>query len=158
MFSSIWKKNLFLLSLETFFLKQNRIFCKYLWHDYIIIKIISTFFLRLSKSLLPLHTSRTLICILLLLNLLLELYESILTTISLSLILTIIAILFCWILHRETEIKDGFGTAASGGGFAVIGLTRAWKFLYLCRYILLIIIIKIHKFNITNYISIFLSD
>ncbi|XP_018345324.1 PREDICTED: ATP-binding cassette sub-family C member Sur [Trachymyrmex septentrionalis] len=89
---------------------------------------------RLSKSLLPLHTSRTLICILLLLNLLLELYESILTTISLSLILTIIAVLFCWILHRETEIRDGFGTAASGGGFAVIGLTQAWKFLYLCRF------------------------
>ncbi|EGI61249.1 ATP-binding cassette transporter sub-family C member 9 [Acromyrmex echinatior] len=104
---------------------------------------------KLSKSLLPLHTSRTLICILLLLNLLLELYESILTTISLSLILTIIAVLFCWILHRETEIRDGFGTAASGGGFAVIGLTRAWKFLYLCRFGLSIRYIRIATTGIT---------
>ncbi|XP_012055355.1 PREDICTED: ATP-binding cassette sub-family C member Sur [Atta cephalotes] len=104
---------------------------------------------KLFKSLLPLHTSRTLICILLLLNLLLELYESILTTISLSLILTIIAILFCWILHRETEIRDGFGTAASGGGFAVIGLTRAWKFLYLCRFGLSIRYIRVATTGIT---------
>ncbi|KAG5323862.1 SUR protein, partial [Acromyrmex heyeri] len=104
---------------------------------------------KLSKSLLPLHTSRTLICILLLLNLLLELYESILTTISLSLILTIIAVLFCWILHRETEIRDGFGTAASGGGFAVIGLTRAWKFLYLCRFGLSIQYIRVATTGIT---------
>ncbi|KAG5314659.1 ABCC9 protein, partial [Pseudoatta argentina] len=104
---------------------------------------------KLSKSLLPLHTSRTLICILLLLNLLLELYESILTTISLSLILTIIAVLFCWILHRETEIRDGFGTAASGGGFAVIGLTRARKFLYLCRFGLSIQYIRVATTGIT---------
>ncbi|XP_011635575.1 ATP-binding cassette sub-family C member Sur [Pogonomyrmex barbatus] len=86
-----------------------------------------------SKSLLPLHVSRTLLCILLLLILSLELCESMLTSISLSSILTMIAILSCWILHRETEIRDGFGTAVSAGGFAIIGLSRAWKFLYLCR-------------------------
>ncbi|KAL6445158.1 hypothetical protein ACFW04_002204 [Cataglyphis niger] len=86
-----------------------------------------------SKSLLPLHTSRTLLCILLLSILLLELCESILTSISLSSILTTIAILFCWILHRETEMRDGFGTAVSGGGFMIIGLSRLWKLLHLCR-------------------------
>ncbi|KYM97235.1 Cystic fibrosis transmembrane conductance regulator [Cyphomyrmex costatus] len=104
---------------------------------------------KFSKSLLPLHASRTLLCILLLLNLLLELYESILTTISLSLILTIIAVLLCWILHRETEIRDGFGTAASGGGFTVIGLTRIWKFLYLYRFGLTIRYIRVATTGIT---------
>lgn len=89
---------------------------------------------RSSKSLLPLHTSRTLLCLLLLSILSLELCESILTSISLSSILTVIAVLSCWVLHRETEMRDGFGTAVSGGGFTIIGLSRTWKLLYLCRY------------------------
>ncbi|EFN77618.1 ATP-binding cassette transporter sub-family C member 9 [Harpegnathos saltator] len=84
-----------------------------------------------SKSLLPFHTFRTLLCMLLLLTLLLELCESLLTSIVLSSILTIIAVISCWILHRETEIRDGFGTAASGGGFAIICLTRLWKLYHL---------------------------
>ncbi|RLU19415.1 hypothetical protein DMN91_007972 [Ooceraea biroi] len=87
-----------------------------------------------SKSLLPLHTCRTLLCMLLVTTLLLELCEFVLTSISLSSILTMIAVLFCWILHRETEIRDGFGTAASGGGFTIIGLSRAWRLSYLCRF------------------------
>jgi hypothetical protein len=66
--------------------------------------------------------------------LLLELCESALTSISLSSILAMIAVLSCWMLHRETEIRDGFGTAASGGGFTIIGLARAWRLSYLCRY------------------------
>ncbi|XP_012522703.2 ATP-binding cassette sub-family C member Sur [Monomorium pharaonis] len=89
---------------------------------------------KLSKSLLPLHTCRTLFCMLLLLILLLELYESILTSISLSSTLAVNAVLFCWMLHRETEIRDGLGTAVTGGGFTIIGLARAWKFLYLSRF------------------------
>ncbi|KAL0120319.1 hypothetical protein PUN28_008165 [Cardiocondyla obscurior] len=89
---------------------------------------------EISKSLLPLHASRTLLCILLLIILFLELYESILTSISLSSILTTVAVVFCWVLHRETEIREGFGCAVSGGGFTIIGVSRAWKFLYLCRF------------------------
>ncbi|XP_011149879.1 ATP-binding cassette sub-family C member Sur [Harpegnathos saltator] len=91
-----------------------------------------------SKSLLPFHTFRTLLCMLLLLTLLLELCESLLTSIVLSSILTIIAVISCWILHRETEIRDGFGTAASGGGFAIICLTRLWKLYHLHRFSLTI--------------------
>ncbi|XP_011881729.1 PREDICTED: ATP-binding cassette sub-family C member Sur [Vollenhovia emeryi] len=104
---------------------------------------------KLSKSLLPLHTSRTLLCILLLLILSLELYESILTLISLSSTLTMIAVLFCWIVHRETETRDGFGTAVSGGGFTIIGLSRAWKFLYLCRFGLSIQHVRVATTGIT---------
>ncbi|XP_077281722.1 sulfonylurea receptor [Temnothorax americanus] len=104
---------------------------------------------KLSKSLLPLHASRTLLCIVLLLLLSLELYESILTLISLSSILTMIAVLFCWIIHRETEIRDGFGTAVSGGGFTIIGLSRAWKFLYLCRFGLSIQYVRVATTGIT---------
>ncbi|XP_039304714.1 ATP-binding cassette sub-family C member Sur isoform X2 [Solenopsis invicta] len=105
---------------------------------------------KLSKSLLPLHASRTLFCILLLIILLLELYESIVTSISLSSILTVIAVLFCWILHRETEIREGFGTAVSGGGFTIVGLARAWKFLYLCRFGLSIQHVRIAATGITD--------
>ncbi|KAH0954120.1 hypothetical protein HN011_011629 [Eciton burchellii] len=89
---------------------------------------------KLSRSLLPLHTCRTLLCMLLVAILLLELCESALTSISLSSILAMIAVLSCWMLHRETEIRDGFGTAASGGGFTIIGLARAWRLSYLCRF------------------------
>ncbi|XP_020299812.1 ATP-binding cassette sub-family C member Sur [Pseudomyrmex gracilis] len=85
-------------------------------------------------TLLPLHKSRTLLCILLLTILLLELCESVLTSVSLSSILILIAVLCCWILHRETEVRDGFGTIASGGGFTIIGLSRAWRLFYLCRF------------------------
>ncbi|XP_014489002.1 PREDICTED: ATP-binding cassette sub-family C member Sur [Dinoponera quadriceps] len=87
-----------------------------------------------SKSLLPFHTCRTLLCMLLLLTLLLELCESLLTSIVLSSVLTIIAVLSCWILHRETEIRDGFGTAISGGGFTIICITRVWKLYHLHRF------------------------
>ncbi|XP_072749305.1 ATP-binding cassette sub-family C member Sur isoform X2 [Anoplolepis gracilipes] len=104
---------------------------------------------KLSKSLLPLHISRTLLCMLLLSILLLELCESILTSISLSPILTIIAVLFCWILHRETEMRDGFGTAVSGGGFTIIGLSRTWKLLHLCRFNLFIQHVRVTTTGIT---------
>lgn len=96
---------------------------------------------RPTKTLLPLHTIRTLLCITLLSAVLLELCESIFTSFSLSSILTVIAVLCCWILHRETEIRDGFGTAVSGGGFMIISLSRAWKLLYLYRCIYNIIVL-----------------
>ncbi|XP_029661257.1 ATP-binding cassette sub-family C member Sur [Formica exsecta] len=102
-----------------------------------------------SKSLLPLHTSRTLLCMLLLSILLLELCESILTSISLSSILATIAVMFCWILHRETEMRDGFGTAVSGGGFTIIGLSRVWKLLHLCRLNLSIQHVRVVTMGIT---------
>lgn len=63
----------------------------------------------------------------------LELCESFLTWISCSSIITIVAILYCWILHRNTEVKDGLGVAYTTGIFAAIGLSRAWKLTYLYR-------------------------
>ncbi|KZC13248.1 ATP-binding cassette sub-family C member Sur [Dufourea novaeangliae] len=89
---------------------------------------------KVTAGLLPLHTTRTLLCMLLLLILFLELSESILTTVSLSSIFTILAVLSCWIVHRWTEIKRGFWTGFSAGIFAAIGLARAWKFSYLSGY------------------------
>ncbi|XP_006620268.1 ATP-binding cassette sub-family C member Sur isoform X2 [Apis dorsata] len=86
------------------------------------------------RRLLPFHTTRTLLCMTMLVVLFLELCESFLTWISCSSIITIVAILYCWILHRNTEVKDGFGVAYTTGIFATIGLSRAWKFTYLYRY------------------------
>ncbi|XP_016766887.2 ATP-binding cassette sub-family C member Sur isoform X2 [Apis mellifera] len=86
------------------------------------------------RRLLPFHTTRTLLCMTILVVLFLELCESFLTWISCSSIITIVAILYCWILHRNTEVKDGFGVAYTTGIFAAIGLSRAWKFTYLYRY------------------------
>lgn len=91
------------------------------------------FLLRECRRLLPFHTTRTLLCMTILVVLFLELCESFLTWISCSSIITIVAILYCWILHRNTEIKDGFGVAYTTGIFAAIGLSRAWKFTYLYR-------------------------
>ncbi|XP_017767068.1 PREDICTED: ATP-binding cassette sub-family C member Sur [Eufriesea mexicana] len=85
------------------------------------------------RSLLPFHVTRTLLCMAVLTVLFLELCESLLTSISCSSILTIVATLCCWILHRETEVRSGFGTAISAGIFAAIGLSRAWKFMYFSR-------------------------
>nr|XP_012147596.1 PREDICTED: uncharacterized protein LOC105663421 [Megachile rotundata] len=87
-----------------------------------------------SRRLLPFHVIRTLLCMLLLTVLFLEVCESFLTSISLSSIFTILATFCCWILHRATEIRDGFGTVYSAAIFAAIGLSRAWKFAYLSRY------------------------
>lgn len=85
------------------------------------------------RRLLPFHTARTLLCMAVLMTLFLELCESLLTSISFSLILTIIAILHCWIVHRGTEVRDAFGTALSAGILAAISLSRAWKLMYLSR-------------------------
>ncbi|XP_076160818.1 sulfonylurea receptor isoform X2 [Ptiloglossa arizonensis] len=89
---------------------------------------------KVSRGLLPFHTTRTLLCMLLLLVHFLELSESFLTTVSISTILSILAVLSCWILHRSTEINGGLGTVFSAGIFAAIGLSRAWKFTILSGY------------------------
>ncbi|XP_076228088.1 sulfonylurea receptor isoform X2 [Nomia melanderi] len=90
--------------------------------------------LKVSRELLSFHTIRTLLCMLILLVLFLEVCESFLTTTSLSSIFTILAVLCCWILHRQTEINGGYGIAFSAGIFAAIGLARAWKCTYLSGY------------------------
>lgn len=95
--------------------------------------ILFFFLLRKCRRLLPFHTTRTLLCMTVLVVLFLELCESFLTWISCSSIITIVAILYCWILHRNTEVKDGLGVAYTTGIFAAIGLSRAWKLTYLYR-------------------------
>ncbi|XP_060812927.1 ATP-binding cassette sub-family C member Sur isoform X1 [Bombus pascuorum] len=86
------------------------------------------------RELLPFHTTRTLLCMTVLAVLFVELCESLLTSISFSLILMIVAILYCWIIHRRTEVRDACGTALSAGIFVAITLSRAWKFMCLSRY------------------------
>ncbi|XP_078045328.1 sulfonylurea receptor isoform X2 [Augochlora pura] len=88
-----------------------------------------------SRGYLPFHTTRTSLCLSILLILFLEICESILTTISLSSIFTILAVFSCWILHRRTEItgKDS-GIIFTAAIFAGIGLARSWKCIYLSRY------------------------
>ncbi|XP_043605687.1 ATP-binding cassette sub-family C member Sur isoform X3 [Bombus pyrosoma] len=86
------------------------------------------------RGLLPFHTTRTLLCMTVLAVLFVELCESLLTSISFSLILMIVAILYCWIIHRRTEVRDACGTALSAGIFVAISLSRAWKFMCLSRY------------------------
>ncbi|XP_076544094.1 sulfonylurea receptor [Osmia lignaria lignaria] len=106
----------------------------------ILVAVIATLRYKCSKQqkdarrLLPFHVTRTLLCMSLLVMLFFEVCESFLTLISLSSILTILAILSCWFLHRATEIRDGFGTVFTAAIFATIGLSRAWKFTYLSRY------------------------
>ncbi|XP_076279079.1 sulfonylurea receptor [Lasioglossum baleicum] len=90
---------------------------------------------KVSRGLLPFHTTRTSFCILILLILFVEICESFLTTVSLSSIFTIFAVFSCWFLHRRTEINKGnCGVAFSAAIFAGIGLARAWKCFYLSRY------------------------
>lgn len=91
------------------------------------------------SSLLPFHVTRTVLCMTVLAALFLELCESLLTSVSCSSILTIVATICCWILHRETEVRNGLGTAISAGIFAAIGLSRAWKFMYFSRSVSIII-------------------
>ncbi|XP_076375179.1 uncharacterized protein LOC117218023 isoform X2 [Megalopta genalis] len=85
---------------------------------------------------LPFHTTRTSFCISILLILLLEVCESFLTTVSLSSIFTVFAVVSCWILHRRTEVdgSDDSGIAFTAAIFAAIGSARAWKCVYLSRY------------------------
>ena len=83
--------------------------------------------------LLPLHTLRTVACIVLLLFLLLELSESLLTIGPLSQVISLMAIISCWILHRETEIRDGLGLATTAGAFTAVAVARVWRFIHLRR-------------------------
>ncbi|XP_053987096.1 ATP-binding cassette sub-family C member Sur [Hylaeus volcanicus] len=89
---------------------------------------------KASNGLVPFHTTRTLLCMSVLLVLSLEACESFLTTISFSSIFTILAVVSCWILHRRTEINGGLGTAFTAGILAAISLSRAWKFIALSGY------------------------
>ncbi|CAL7947692.1 unnamed protein product [Xylocopa violacea] len=86
------------------------------------------------RRLLPFHATRSVLCMTVLVVLFLESCESFLTSTSFSSILAILAVLSCWILHRGTEIRDGLGTAVSVGIFALMGLSRAWKFVHFSRY------------------------
>ncbi|XP_076755199.1 sulfonylurea receptor isoform X2 [Xylocopa sonorina] len=86
------------------------------------------------RKLLPFHTTRSVLCMAVLMVLFLESCESFLTSISYSSILAILAVLCCWILHRGTEIRDGLGTAVSVGIFATMALSRTWKFMHFSRY------------------------
>ncbi|XP_017788164.1 PREDICTED: ATP-binding cassette sub-family C member Sur [Habropoda laboriosa] len=60
--------------------------------------------------------------------------ESFLTTTSYSSIATILAVLCCWILHRDTETTGGHGVVFTAGIFGTISLSRMWKFTYFSRY------------------------
>ncbi|CAK9810065.1 ATP-binding cassette sub-family C member 9 [Anthophora plagiata] len=83
---------------------------------------------------LPFHTIRTLLCIAELMVVFLEISESFLTTTSYSSIVTFVAILCCWIVHRETETTAGYGVVFTAGIFATISLSETWKFTYFSRY------------------------
>ncbi|XP_043281302.1 ATP-binding cassette sub-family C member Sur isoform X2 [Venturia canescens] len=89
---------------------------------------------RSSTRLLPLHTLRSVLCIILTLFLVLELSESMMELAPLSQILSLMAIISCWFLHRETEMRDGLGLAGTGGSFATVALARAWRLYHLQRY------------------------
>lgn len=89
---------------------------------------------KFTTGLLPLHTLRTSLCILLLLFLLLELSESLMLFAPLLPLLSILTVISCWIVHRGTEVGDGFGVVVTGAGFTVIAVARAWRLLYLNRF------------------------
>lgn len=97
------------------------------------------FLFRDCRGLLPFHTTRTLLCMTVLAVLFVEFCESLLTSISFSLIPMIVAILYCWIIHRRTEVRDACGTALSAGIFVAISLSRAWKLMCLSRSVTLVI-------------------
>ncbi|XP_012273062.1 ATP-binding cassette sub-family C member Sur [Orussus abietinus] len=87
----------------------------------------------LRSVLLPVHTLRSLLCIATIVLLLLELSESLITSIPLPAILSVLAVISCWTLHRVTELRDGLGLAVSGAGFTVIAVSRIWRLSYLHR-------------------------
>lgn len=93
-------------------------------------------FYRCIKKLLPLHNLRSVLCILLILVLLIELSEAFIDQAPLSQVISLMAVINCWILHRQTEIRDGLGLAISGGAFTTISVARLWRLLHLIRYIL----------------------
>ncbi|XP_011307390.1 ATP-binding cassette sub-family C member Sur [Fopius arisanus] len=88
---------------------------------------------RCTSNLLPLHTIRSILCLLLLIFLTLELSEGLITHSWLPQLISLIAIISCWFLHRETEIRDGLGLAVSGGAFTTIAVARLWRLIHLNR-------------------------
>ncbi|XP_051156850.1 ATP-binding cassette sub-family C member Sur-like isoform X2 [Leptopilina boulardi] len=97
----------------------------------LIVKYKCKYYKKLTKRLLPLHTIRTIICIVLLIFVLFEFCESLLIFAPLSPALSILSVIFCWVVHRQTEMRDGFGLFITGGGFTIIAIARIWKFFYL---------------------------
>ncbi|XP_015595444.1 ATP-binding cassette sub-family C member Sur isoform X2 [Cephus cinctus] len=97
---------------------------------------------KLTAVLLPLHNTRTLLCISLLLILLFELLESLLVPAAILPFLSILATISCWVVHRQTEVRDGLGVAISGGGFTIMAVARAWRLIYLHRFGLTIVYVR----------------
>ncbi|XP_034942129.1 ATP-binding cassette sub-family C member Sur-like [Chelonus insularis] len=87
-----------------------------------------------TTNLLPCHNLRSVLCILLLLVLLLEFSEALIDQAPVSQSISLLAVIFCWILHRETEMRDGLGLAVSGGAFITIAVARLWRLFHLIRF------------------------
>ncbi|KAK0080738.1 hypothetical protein PV325_013438 [Microctonus aethiopoides] len=108
-------------------------------------------------KLLPLHNLRSVLCILLILVLLIELSEAFIDQAPLSQVISLLAVVNCWILHRQTEIRDGLGLAISGGAFTTISVARLWRLLHLIRFGLTIKHVRIISTIGTSFLCGFLA-
>ncbi|XP_074096275.1 sulfonylurea receptor [Cotesia typhae] len=86
---------------------------------------------RVCSSLLPWHNLRSVLSLLLIIVVVLEFCEAVIDQVPLCQGIFLVTVVACWILHRQTEIRDGLGLAVTGGIFITIAVARLWRLVHL---------------------------